>query len=190
MKPKFCIKEFKMNPSKLYSKKKGKVFNIFRKHNLLTKPQMNTMDSIIKTMIKKPTTRLLNLGEAESRLETPFKSILNRYDYFFTQGMSFKEQYEANDFGFRRGDVVGAGYRRFFRDNKDNFDENIIRYQGKKIEVLDWTAMPKRSRAIYPGHDGMEFVGMVYDGRLKKTVVGYGILLGGFPLKGRRICIL
>jgi hypothetical protein len=183
MKPKICIKEFKMSPKKLYLKKKGKVFDIFQKHKLLTKPQMNTMDSIIKTMIKKPTTRLLNLSEAESSIETPFKSILNRYDYFFTQGMSFEEQYEANDFGWRRGDVVSAGYRRFFRENNDNLDENILRYQGKKIEVLDWTAMPKRSRAIYQGHDGMEFVGMVYDGRLKKAVVGYGILLGGFPLK-------
>ena len=34
---------------------------------------------------------------------------------------------------------------------------------------------------MYEGHDGMEFVGKVYDGRLKKPVTGYGVLFTGFP---------
>lgn len=179
-KVKKMIKELKKKPEELYFEKKEKTFKIFEVKKLLSKPQRGAVDNIIQAMLKKKTTRILNLSQTETAQGIPIKTAINRNDYFFTEGMSFKEQSKL-PIGWRRGDVIGAGYRRFFRDNKIYTENKILTYRGKRLSVGDWTTLIKRSRAIYEGHDGMEFVGKVYDGRLKKPVTGYGVLFTGFP---------
>ena len=86
------------------------------RNKLLSKPKIGTLDSIMETMIKKPTTRIYELSAVHIDIDNPLKIVLNRYDYFFTSGMSLKEQ-EDKAYGWRTGDIVSAGYRKFFREH-------------------------------------------------------------------------
>lgn len=168
------LREVKKRPAKIL---KNALYSLQSNGKKISRPLEKNLLITVMGIIRGGRARLVEISEKMVFQQVNCaKSLVNRLSYHFAGDPNRNERVET---------AVKLLYTHLFTQGLRYLKNELVIYKGKMVGIIDWTTYRKRARQN-KNNKGMEYVGKIHDSRLNKQVTGYGGLLTGLLLKGRR----